>query len=165
MATLKIATLNCQGQTGITPAKALFIDNLLKRNKYNILNLQETLINEDTFGLCEYVEGQYKVISNNSTNCYGTASLVKNCLKINDLRLDSEGRIIVFDLEDITCVNIYPKAGTDAISRNNRENMFASTLPNMLRYHKNRIILAGDWNCIVENRDATHFPEAKILPP
>ena len=149
MAMLKIASLNCQGQTGITPAKALFINDLVKRNKYDILNLQETMINEDTFELCDEIIRNYNVITNNTTNFYGTTCLIKNYYNIRDLRRDAEGRIIIFDIEDITYVNIYPKAGTDANSRNNRENMFASILPNMLRYHKDHLIIAGDWNWFV----------------
>ena len=55
MDSLKIATLNCQGQTGITTTKALFIDDLLSRMKYDILNLQETFIKEETFEHCGHI--------------------------------------------------------------------------------------------------------------
>ena len=129
MSSLKIATLNCQGQTGITPTKALFIDNLLSRTKYDILNLQETFIKEDTFELCGHIETNFNIVSNNSPNNYGTACLVKNNLSIKDLRLDTEGRIITFEINNFLFVNIYPKSGTDTTSRQSRENMFSSTLP------------------------------------
>ena len=61
MAILKIATLNCQGQTGLTPTKALFIENVLRRNKYDILHLQETYITDETFGICEFLERNYNI--------------------------------------------------------------------------------------------------------
>ena len=164
MDSLKIATLNCQGQSGITTTKALFIDDLLSRMKYDILNLQETFIKEETFEHCGHIERFYNVISNNSPNNYGTACLVKNNLSFKDLRLDTEGRIIMFEINDFLFVNVYPKSGTDTTSRQTRENMFSSTLPNMIGFCRENMVLAGDWNCITENNDATHLPEIKTSP-
>ena len=67
----------------------------------------------------------------------------------------------MFEIRNFLFANIYPKSGTDTPSRQNRENMFATTVPNMIRYNNDHIILAGDWNCITEVKDATHLPETK----
>ena len=130
---LRVATLNCQGQSGITPTKALYINDMLKRSNIDILHLQETYINEETFEHCSLIESNYNVVKNNAINNYGTASLVKNNLTIKELRYDTEGRIIMFEIKKFLFANIYPKSGTDTVSRQHRENMFSTVVPNMIR--------------------------------
>ena len=78
--------------------------------------------------------------------------------------MDTQGRIITFNSSSSTFVNVYPKSGTDVESRREREQMFTTTLPNMLVHRKENIIIGGDWNAIINNIDATHYPEAKHSP-
>ena len=106
----------------------------------------------------------YNIISNNSLNEYGTLCIVKNSLDISDIKFDTEGRVITFNIDSITVCNVYPKAGTDAESRKQREILFAQTIPNMLRFRKQKIIIGGDWNCIVEKKDCMNYPESKNSP-
>ena len=164
MAKIKIGSLNCHGQSKMSTAKQLFIESILKQSKQDILCLQETFIDDETFENCDYLTANYNIIKNNNINNYGTACLVKNIFNINDIRIDTEGRIIIFNLGDVTITNVYPKAGTDSESRKHRENMFSQTIPNMLRLRKKQLILAGDWNCITDKKDCTHHYEMKMSP-
>jgi hypothetical protein len=41
----------------------------------------------------------YNIIENNSVNQYGTASLVKSELTVENIRTDLEGRLIIFEIE------------------------------------------------------------------
>ena len=93
---LNISYVNIRGQTGLQIDKQYQLEEFLKRNDCDILNLQEAHINDDTFKECDFILSNYTVISNNARNKYGTASLVKNDLHIENLMTDTEGRIIVF---------------------------------------------------------------------
>ena len=55
-------------------------------------------------------------------------------------------------------------AGTDAASRSSRENYFGETVPQILVNRKLNGCLGGDFNCITNKQDATHYPEAKMSP-
>ena len=114
--------------------------------------------------MCEYVQNKYSIIKNNAENDYGTDILVKNTLQIQDVSFDTEGRVIMLNTGNISIINIYPKAGTDAESRRQREELLANTVPNMSKYIKNNIIMGGDWNSIIECPDCTDFAEQKISP-
>ena len=157
MAILKIGALNCRGQTKLNLAKQLQIQFLLKMNNLDILLCQETYINDTSFKNCEYIMKFYNIISNNALNEYGTLCIVKNSLDISDIKFDTEGRVITFNIDSITVCNVYPKAGTDAESRKQREILFAQTIPNMLRFRKQKIIIGGDWN---KNTDGHIFRDS-----
>ena len=164
MASIKVGSLNCQGQTKMSLAKQLFLQDILRIYNFDILCTQETLIENDTFENCDYILNNFTIITNNSLNNFGTAVFVRNTFDILDVKFDTEGQIIVFNIQNITFGNIYAKAGTDNESRKHRENMFCDTLPNMLRLRKSKTILCGDWNSIIEKRDCTHYPDSKISP-
>ena len=61
--------------------------------------------------------------------------------------MDVDGRIIKFDIGDITIANIYAQSGTDGGARNSRETMFIEKLSDMLLYMKEYGIVVGDWPC------------------
>ena len=90
--------------------------------------------------------------------------MVKNDIQIDVFKLDTEGRVMVLNMEDTTIVNTYPNAGTDTDSRKERKDLFTTTLPKLLPYPKQNIIIGGDWNCIIDNLDCTSFPDQKIPP-
>ena len=106
----------------------------------------------------------FNVIINNSSTGYGTASWVRNCLQVEDISFDTEGRIIVFNINGITFCNIYLKAGTDSASRASRENYCSSVLPNLLVNRSTTGVAGGDWNSIICKQDATNHPESKLSP-
>ena len=151
MAILKIGKLNCRGQTKLNLAKQLQIQFLLKMNNLDILLCQETYINDTSFKNCEYIMKFYNIISNNALNEYGTLCIVKNSLDISDIKFDTEGRVITFNIDSITVCNVYPKAGTEAESRCLREELITTTIPNHAEIHKRKPNNGGgDWNCIID---------------
>ena len=106
MAALKISYLNIRGQTGLQIGKQLQIEEFLKLNKSDILNLQEINLDSDTFSECSYIVSNYTLLSNNASNRYGTACLIRS--------------------------DLYLPSGTDGRSRNQRENYCALIIPQIL---------------------------------
>ena len=159
---LSILCLNTFGQTKLTLQKQLQIQDIIKSYKTDVVHLQETDSDDNTFKKCNYILNNYTVISNNSPTGYGTMSLVKNDLKVDNISLDTAGRIIVFEIDNITHCNVYLEAGTDSNSRSAREQYLSDTLPNLLINRCSSGYLCGDWNCISDKRDATNHPDSKL---
>ena len=103
------------------------------------------------------------MISNNSPTGYGTTSLVHNDLKI-DVCFDTNGRIILFNIEKTTFCNVYLEAGTDASSRAARENYCGEILPNLLVNRCASGCIGGDWNNVIDKKDATNYAGSKMSP-
>ena len=78
--------------------------------------------------------------------------------------MDIDGKVIIFDIENITIGNIYLPSGTDAISRSKRESLLSETIPRMLINRQMSGLIGGDWNCILNKEDATNYPEQKLSP-
>ena len=159
---LSVAYLNIRGQSGLTIVKQLQIEAFAKFNHCDIVHLQEAHIEDATFSTCDFINSSYNIIDNNSINKYGTASLVKSELCTENICCDSEGRVIVFNIGEITLANIYLQSGTDSKSRNSRENYCCEVIPGLLANCKEIGIIGGDLNCIIDKKDATHYPEAKM---
>ena len=106
----------------------------------------------------------FNILQNNSENKYGTASLVKNEFDVENISMDREGRVLIFEVGGITCGNLYIQSGTDSVSRNKREAYFSEIVPQVMINHKQLGFIGGDLNCITEKEDATNNPESKISP-
>ena len=102
MAELKIGTLNCQGQTKIPLAKQLQIQKHLMLYNLDILNCQETYLDEEAFTKCDYVHNNYLIIRNNAMNEFGTACFVRNFFVIRYVSFNTEVHIIVFNTGSLT---------------------------------------------------------------
>ena len=87
---------------------------------------------------------------------------MRNDLVAENIRCDTNGRVIVFDILGITFGNFYLPSGTDAISKNNRKNYFGEIIPNMLINCKTTGFVGGDLNCIIRSQDATNNPNSKM---
>ena len=124
--------------------------------------MQEAHIEENTFSECKLITSGYNIIANNSQNKYGTASLIKNELEAENIVMDKEGRVIIFEVGGITCGNLYIHSGTDSMSKNRRENYFSEVVPQLLINHRQQGFIGGDFNSIIDKEDATHNPESKI---
>ena len=124
--------------------------------------MQEVHINEETFSQCSFIQNNYNILSNNSRSKYSTASLVKTDLDITNVATDDNGRVILFDIADHTQVNLYLPAGSDAESKNKREEYFSLILPQLLQNRKKCGVAGGDFNCIVDAIDSSNNPEQKI---
>ena len=91
----KIGYLNLRAQTGFGTTKQAQVEHFVKQHMFDILHLQEAQILEDTFENCNYITS---IITNNAHNPYGTASLVANSLEPINKKLETQGRVIVFDI-------------------------------------------------------------------
>ena len=158
---LSLAYINFQGQTKLTVSKQVQIEDFLEYNKIDAAHLQETQICDDSFSNCNFISSSFNIITNNAVNKYGTCSLIKNELNFENVKCDTAGRAIVFDIGGVTLGNIYGHSGTDARSRSNRENFYSEVLPQLLTNSKAADCIGGDWNCIINKADATAHPESK----
>ena len=162
--TLAIGFMNIQRQTKLPLAKQLQIEDFVKQNKIDILHIQEIEICEESFCDCSFLSESFNILSNNSENGYGTASLIRADLEYTNVKFDTAGRAIVFDIGEISFGNFYAHSGTDNISRSNRENYFSETVPSLLTSCKPSGCMGGDLNSITEKIDATTYPGAKMSP-
>ena len=119
---LTIAYMNIRGQTGLSLSKQLQIQDFISQHQIDILHLQETDICDDTFSECKKICSAYNIISNNSPTKYGTASLVKSDLHVDNILCDTGGRALVFNINNLTFANLYLQSGSDGQSRASREN-------------------------------------------
>ena len=116
MNTLTITTMNCHGQTKFDTAKQLYIQIFVSSHKIDVLLSQGTKIEENSFNQCHFINCNYSIIKNNSSNPFGTSVLIHKNLQIEEIKYDTDGRLIIFNIENFTIVNAYPRAGTDAYS-------------------------------------------------
>ena len=154
--------MNLRGQTQLDITKQKAIEEVIRRGKFDIVMMQEADLKPDTFDECEYIGSNYTIYSNNSQSGYGTATLVSSGLTVGCERYDDEGRVILLEIREITAVNVYLPSGTDNRSKLKRDRYCAEILPRLLTNCKPNGITAGDWNCIVDNRDASNYPNAKL---
>ena len=78
-----------------------------KRGKWlYVQSALNMLFEDDTFSQCYFIESKFSVLINNAENKYGTASLVKNDLVVENVLCDTGGRVLTFDVSGVTFVNI-----------------------------------------------------------
>ena len=118
-----------KGQTGFNESKQLQIEHFLRSCDIDILHLQESHLDELSFQTCSYISANYQILKNNSNSKYGTASLIRNSFEIDNIIFHESGRIIIFNLGNITLGKIYLPSGTDGPSRKSRERFCADILP------------------------------------
>ena len=159
---LNIGYINLRAQTGFGPPKQLQIEKFLKFHKIDILHLQEAQIKEDTFEMCDFITSNYEIIANNASNSYGTASLVANSLQPTNIKVDTQGRVLVFNVENVTFANVYLPCGNEPVMRNLRENYISLIIPQLLINKKDLGCIGGDWNCIADKIDATKNQAQKV---
>ena len=161
---LVLAYLNCRGQSGFNESKQLQVENFIKCNNIDILHLQESHLEDETFSQCKFILSNFTIIKNNSPSRYGTACLVKSSLPVEDIILHHSGRIILFNVGGVTFGNVYLPSGSDGQSRSSRENFCGEIVPNLLINSKQSGIIGGDWNNILAKEDCTRQPENKLSP-
>ena len=140
---LVISYLSLRGQTGLQVEKQFQVENFIKENHCDILHLQEAQIYEDTFSSCNFITNNFSLIVNNAENKYGTASIVKNDLTVENVMCDTKGRVLIFDIAGVTFGNLYLPSGTDATSRSSRGNQFGEIIPQILVHRKSLGCMGG----------------------
>ena len=108
------------------------------------------------------ISSSFNILPNNSLNKYGTASLVKSEFTVENIQCDSQGRVIVFVIGELSSANCYLNSGTDARSKSGREKICSEVLPSLLINSKASGCCGGDFNCITKKNDATKNPESKM---
>ena len=156
---MKVSFINTYGQSGLSNQKLLELENFIEFHRIDIVCLQETDIQENTFSGCNILNRFAPIINNNKSG-YGTCTLVRKTFKYENVVKDSEGRLISIDIENMSFVNVYLHSGTDQASKNERED-YISNIPNLLLYKKRDGIFGGDMNSIVDKKDALNYPEQK----
>ena len=129
---INIAYLNLHGQSRFSEAKQKQIEDFISKHSIDILHCQEANIHEESFNQCSYIRSNFSIISNNAINKYGTASIVKNSLTADNIKTDTIGRAIFFDIGNTTFGNVYLHSGTDGLSRGARENFCSERLPQLM---------------------------------
>ena len=156
--------IHLNGQSGLTISKEKQNEDFIKRKDIDIIHTQEINISEEAFSQCNYILSNFNIIQNNALNKYGTASLVKNDFNPENIKMDTHGRAIFFDILGMTFGNVYLHSGTDGASRNDRENYCAETVPQLLVNCQGAGCWGGDLNCITSAMDCTHNPGSKLSP-
>ena len=156
--------MNIRGQTGLTISKQIQIESFIIREKIDILHLQEINITEDSFSTCNTINAGFSIISNNAVNKYGTASIIKSDFSPENLLFDTKGRVIVFDIGGMTFANLYLPSGSDSVSKAEREEYSALTMPQLLLNRNDSGCIGGDLNCIINKQDCTHHASTKMSP-
>ena len=162
--TLNIAFLNLHGQTGFSVTKQKQVEDFIRRNCLDILHCQEINIDEESFSQCSYITSNFFIISNNAQNKFGTASIINNTFTVENIKMDTIGRAIFFDIENTTLGNVYLHSGTDSMSRGGREQFCSENIPQLLVNCKENGCWGGDLNCIVNVEDCTNNPNSKKSP-
>ena len=161
---IRIIYINTYGQTKFTVQKQLQIDDIAKKYKSDIIHLQESHMDSESFQQCSFIKNNFRLLYNNSPSGYGTASIVHNDLNVENEFYDTNGRLIVFDIGNTTFGNVYLEAGTDGPSRAARENYCGEVIPNLLVNRCSAGCIGGDWNSIINKNDATNNAASKMSP-
>ena len=159
MNSLKIGFINIYGQTGFSSSKVLELENFIEFNKLDVVCLQETDIDQNTFSECNILR-KFSPIINNSSTGYGTCTLVSKELSVDNIIKDSDGRFVSVDVDKNTIVNLYLPSGTDQNSKTKREDTIDSIL-NLLLYKQQMGVCGGDFNSIVDKKDSLIHPDQK----
>ena len=63
---ITVATMNIQGQSGLSDIKQIQIQDFVSYNNIDVLHCQEIEINSKSFENCDYINANYSIIQNNS---------------------------------------------------------------------------------------------------
>jgi hypothetical protein len=95
----------------------------------------------------------YKAIMNIGTNERGTAIIHRDGIQLDNIRRLPSGRGVVANLDDVTIINIYAPSGT--ARKAEREEFYNTELIELLPVSPRKLILAGDFNCIIDDSEST----------
>ena len=143
--TYHIATLNINAIAA--PSRSNLLAQFTTQHALDVVFLQEV-----TQAAVTYVPG-YTSHINIGDERRGTAILIKEGIPSRHILRLPSGRGIAAIIHDIWYANVYAPSGTER--RKQREDFFNRHLPNILPTTPNNIILAGDFNSIIDPRDTT----------
>ena len=151
---MKVVSLNINGINNVD--KQLELVNYIKYKKIDILFLQEHNLRERNL-ICNELLELCDIFINLSVNQKGgTATLISKKFNygLQSNEFSADGRIVSTIIKhyntELHLVNVYAPASA---SHSERDSFFQNDLLYYLRNKLNNVILGGDWNCILSERD------------
>lgn len=96
----------------------------------------------------------FNVITNVDCSKRGTAIALKSHIPFSNIQRSLDTRILSVTVgNSITVCNVYANSGSQNAS--SREFLFRHTLPYYLQSSRSHLVLGGDFNCVVNTKDAT----------
>lgn len=148
--TILVGSLNFNGSS--SPLKIKLLNTFLTKNSIDIMFLQE--IKSDDFSLVY----NYNSYTNIGSESLGTAILTRKGIELHSIEKLPSGRGISGVYEEYTLVNLYAPSGTN--KRQLRNVFYSEELPYLIRSLPQKLILGGDYNCVLRPEDTT----SKFLP-
>ncbi len=145
---IKIITLNINGLKSLI--RQNYLSHFIKQYHPDILNLQETNINNINF-----IDSEYDAIINNNIENQksGTIIIFKKSLELLSQEKSPDGRIIRAVFKNLTIINLYAPTQRDEAEK--RNTFFINTLPTYIKPSDKKLIITGDFNSIIEPNDRT----------
>jgi exonuclease III len=92
----------------------------------------------------------------------GTAILAKDGITLTNVTKLPSGRAIAAEYRGTLLINIYAPSGT--AKRHEREYFFNNELPYLLQPPTARMIISGDFNCVIATSNTTgHYNHSRAL--
>lgn len=95
----------------------------------------------------------FNVIANVDHGRRGTAIALRDHIQFSHVKKSLDGRLVAIRVQHTTLCCIYAPSGTAL--RTQRERFFNNTLAFYLRHRTEHVVLAGDFNCVLRQCDAT----------
>ena len=144
----------------VNPSSKLGLLEFLRRNDPDLLCLQEVnLLQPELSDMIKPL--RYNCYCNVTETGRGTAILWKETFIVTNQRTIVPDRLMSIDFGLYTLINVYGPSGR--ARRQDRADLYSTNLNLYLAGIRNRIkVLGGDFNCIVEKRDAKNNPGQKM---
>lgn len=139
-----IATININTITNETKLNSL--RSFIRTLDLDIIFLQEVENEQLTLP-------GYNVICNVDHSRRGTAIALKEYISFSHVEKSLDGRLVALRINATTLANVYAPSGTQF--RLERERFLNNTVAYYLRHNTPNLILAGDFNCVLRQCDAT----------
>lgn len=139
-----IATVNINTITNDTKLNSL--RSFIRTMELDIVFLQE--VENEQLSL-----PGYNVICNVDHSRRGTAIALKEYISFSHVEKSLDGRLLTVRINDTTLANVYAPSGTQF--RAERERFLNNTIAYYLRHNTPNLLLAGDFNCVIRQCDAT----------
>ena len=123
-------------------------------------NLDIICLQEITFNTCPILTNHYQMFTNLGPRKHGTAILVRHGLRVKNILLEPEGRLIAMEVRDLAFVCIYAPSGDQ--NKTNRDIFLRQTVPAYVTQYKAPAIILGDFNAVDELEDRK---SSKTTPP
>lgn len=140
----KIATINMNGIS--SEAKLAALASFIRSSEADVVFLQEVAV-------ADLQLHGFNIVVNIDERRRGTAIAVRTYFEYNNVRRSLDSRIISLRCNDTTFINVYAPPGSQ--NRGTREHFFNCILPHYLQNATGFVVLGGDLNSVVNQKDAT----------